>query len=132
MKVPSNSPENSSRLRSQAPLSNSVSQPPSEQDCSAPAEMSEQDCFNCTVTKRTTENNAITYSSPNHEFSRSRSGAGSTRQRTWNCKKLILLTVAAILFLSITQASAKGEMMAEDDFDSSNKKVKFEDFDTVC
>lgn len=37
-----------------------------------------------------------------------------------------------LFMLCCSEVTAKGpEMMPEDDFDSSNKKVKFEDFDTV-
>ncbi|ODM96720.1 Transmembrane protein [Orchesella cincta] len=46
----------------------------------------------------------------------------------WNSLRLGMMLVIALSFVVVV--SAKGEMIPEDDFDSSNKKVKFEDFDT--
>ncbi|CAL8119943.1 unnamed protein product [Orchesella dallaii] len=45
-----------------------------------------------------------------------------------NSLRLLLLLIVALSY--VVAVSAKSEMIPEDDFDSSNKKVKFEDFDT--
>lgn len=66
----------------------------------------------------------------------SRSSLSSrSRGRCWSLRDIIIVTGAMLLLMlcwCCSEVSAKGpEMMPEDDFDSSNKKVKFEDFDTV-
>lgn len=48
-----------------------------------------------------------------------------------NMKELSFLSVFFVIAMLIISASAKSEVAPDDDFDSSNKKVKFEDFDTV-
>lgn len=63
------------------------------------------------------------------------SKSSSSRGRCWSLRDIIIMSGAMLLFMlcwCCSEVSAKGpEMMPEDDFDSSNKKVKFEDFDTV-
>lgn len=56
----------------------------------------------------------------------------TSKWEKWRWSNALVYMAALVVFLlSLEEVSAKGDMLPEDDFDSSNKKVKFEDFDTV-
>lgn len=80
------------------------------------------------------EQSSCSSSSSKGHLSWSRGGDGGDRRRKggWSSSTLLVFTAALlVLITTFSQVSAKGDVMPEDDFDSSNKKVKFEDFDTV-